>query len=223
MSFWAVWSVRKKREMKKPRETREIEGVKERILDMALDIIVGEGYASLTMRRLASRLNMTAPNIYNYYKSKDEIYIHLVIRGFRMLSDIMQDVIDRYKDPAKRAKQLARAYLSFGLKNSGYYNIMFTYSTPKYNDFIGTALEKLSEVEYRISMQIVDSVLKEIALLTGREEIDESTTTNLVGLWSILHGMVSLFNSNIIQYTTDNPEVMYNRLIDAYLVKLNIK
>jgi hypothetical protein len=38
---------------------------------------------------------------------------------------------------------------------------MFTYPTPKYNDYVGTALEKLSEVEYRISMEIVDFVMRE--------------------------------------------------------------
>jgi AcrR family transcriptional regulator len=209
--------------MKKPRELKEIEVVKGRILDVALDIIVGEGYGNLTMRRLASKLNMTAPNIYNYYKSKDEIYIHLVIRGFNMLNNIMQDVIIKYKEPGERAKQLARAYLSFGFKNTGYYNIMFTYPTPKYNDFIGTALEKLSEVEYRISMQIVDFVLKEIATFTERREADESVRIDLVGVWSMLHGMVSLYNSKIINYTTGNPEDMYNSLIDAFLAKLNFK
>jgi AcrR family transcriptional regulator len=209
--------------MKKPRERNEIEGIKERILDVALDIIVNDGYGNLTMRRLASKLNMTAPNIYNYYKSKDEIYIHLVIRGFNMLNNILQDVIIKYKEPGERAKQLAKAYLSFGFKNSGYYNIMFTYPTPKYNDFIGTALEKLSEVEYKISMQIVNFVLKEIAILTKRKEADESVLIDLIGAWSMLHGMVSLYNSKIINYTTVNPEDMYNSLIDSRLGKLNIK
>jgi AcrR family transcriptional regulator len=209
--------------MKKPREFKEIEGIKGRILDVALDIIVNDGYGSLTMRRLASRLNMTAPNIYNYYKSKDEIYIHLVIRGFDMLYNILQNVIIKYKKPGERARHLARAYLAFGLKHSGYYDIMFTYPTPKYNDYIGTALEKLSEVEYRISMQIVDFVMKEIAAFTGKNEVDESTRVDLIGVWSMLHGMVSLYNSKIISYTTVNPEDMYNSLIDAFLSKLIIK
>jgi AcrR family transcriptional regulator len=209
--------------MKKPRELKEIEVIKGKILDVALGIIVGEGYGNLTMRGLASKLNMTAPNIYNYYKSKDEIYIHLVIRGFNMLNNIMQDVIIKYKEPGERAKQLAKAYLSFGFKNSGYYNIMFTYPTPKYNDFIGTALEKLSEVEYGISMQIVNFVLKEIAVLTVRNETDESVRIDLVGVWSMLHGMVSLYNSKIINYTTVNPEDIYNTLIDSLLAKLKIR
>lgn len=209
--------------MKKPREFKEIEGIKGRILDVALDIIVNEGYGNLTMRRLASKLNMTAPNIYNYYKCKDEIYINLVIRGFNMLNNILQDVIIKYKEPRVRVKQLAKAYLSFGFKHSGYYNIMFTYPTPKYNDYIGTALEKLSEVEYRISMQIVDFVMKEIAVFTEKKDVDESVRMNLIGVWSMLHGMVSLYNSKIINYTTVNPEDMYNSLIDAFLSKLNIK
>jgi AcrR family transcriptional regulator len=209
--------------MKKPRESKEIDGVKGRILDMALDIIVNQGYGSLTMRRLASGLNMTAPNIYNYYKSKDEIYIHLVIRGFDMLNKILQDVIIKYKSPVDRTRQLAKAYLAFGLKHSSYYDIMFTYPTPKYNDYVGTALEKLSEVEYRISMQIVDFMMKEIAAFTGKKEVDETVRVDLIGVWSMLHGMVSLYNSRIINYTTINPEDMYNTLIDAFLSKLNIK
>jgi AcrR family transcriptional regulator len=209
--------------MKKPRDLKEIECIKEQILDVALDVLVNEGYGNLTMRRLASKLNMTAPNIYNYYKSKDEIYIHLVIKGFNMFNNIMQDVIIRYKEPDERARQLAKAYLSFGFKNIGYYNIMFTYPTPRYNDYIGTSLEKLSEVEYRISIKIVDFVMKEIAELTKREKDDENVLLDLIGVWSMLHGMVSLYNSKIINYTTVNPEVIYNNLIDARLGNLNIK
>jgi len=209
--------------MKKPRNLKEIEKIKEHILDTALDVIVKEGYASLTMRRLGARLNMTAPNIYNYYKSKDEIYLNLVIRGFNMLNTMLKVIIDESTEPIERAKRLARAYIAFGLNNSSYYNIMFTYPTPKYNDFVGTALEKLSEVEYKISMGIVDFIVKEVAIFTGRNIEDSSVLLDVVGIWSMLHGMVSLYNSHIIIYTTGNPEEMYNSLIDSFLEKINIK
>lgn len=209
--------------MKKARETKEIEKLKEHILDTALDVIVKDGYASLTMRRLATRLNMTAPNIYNYYKSKDEIYLNLVIRGFNMLNSKLKKIIDQGMDPLERSRKLAREYIAFGFNNSSYYNIMFTYPTPKYNDFIGTALEKLSEVEYKLSMDIVNFIIREIALYTGRKEDAPEVRLDLVGIWSMLHGMVSLYNSRIIVYTTGTPEEMYNNLIDSFLAKLNIK
>jgi AcrR family transcriptional regulator len=209
--------------MKKPRELEEIKVIKERILDAALDVIVKEGYSSLTMRRLATRLSMTAPNIYNYYRSKDEIYINLVIRGFSMLNVILKEIIDEASEPYSRAKKLAKAYITFGINNSSYYDIMFTYPTPKYNDFIGTALEKLSEIEYKLSMGIVDFVIKEIASFTGKKHTDKDVRLDLIAVWSMLHGMVSLYNSRIIEYTTDNPNDIYDSLIDAFLTRLNFK
>jgi AcrR family transcriptional regulator len=80
--------------MKKPRDIKEVEGIQGRILQAALGIIVQEGFPALTMRRLASTIGMTAPNIYNYYKSKDELYITLVIQGFEMLQRELMAVYD---------------------------------------------------------------------------------------------------------------------------------
>lgn len=209
--------------MKKPREIEKIEQIKELILDTALDVIVKEGYVNLTMRKLASSLNMTAPNIYNYYKSKDEIYISLMVRGFNMLNSTLKNIIDVCDEAPERARRLAKAYILFGINNSSYYNIMFTYPNPQYNDFIGTALEKISELEYRQSMEIVDFLLREIASFSGRNKNDASVHLDLIGIWSMLHGIISLYNSHIIVYTSRNPEEIYSSLIDSFLQKLNIK
>ena len=57
------------------RSLEEVDAVRERILDCALKILVKNGYESLSMARLGSKMNMTAANIYNYYASKDELLI----------------------------------------------------------------------------------------------------------------------------------------------------
>lgn len=205
--------------MKKARDSKEVEGVRERILEAALGVIIQDGFPAFTMRRLASRIGMTAPNIYNYYKNKDELYITLVIRGFEMLHAELTAVCDRTADPRQRAVDLARAYLAFGLQHSRYYDIMFTYPTPKYHDYIGTPLEKLSETEYRISMDIVRLALEVVTAFLGTptDPADETVLMRFIAAWGMLHGMISLYNSKIVSYTTPDPEAMYEKLITEFL------
>jgi len=205
--------------MKKPRDVNEKKNVQGRILEAALDIIVQEGFPSLTMRRLASRIAMTAPNIYNYYKSKDEIYISLVIQGFEILQRELKSVYEALEDPVERGAALARAYINFGLKHSSYYDIMFTYPTPKYDDYVGTPLEKLSNVEYRISMDIAALAVNAVKSLLSDEMArdEEAVQMRFIAAWSLLHGMISLYNSKVVQYTIKEAEAMYEKMIDEFL------
>lgn len=205
--------------MKKTRDINTIKDIQERILGAALDIIVQEGFPALTMRRLASKIGMTAPNIYNYYKSKDELYISLVIRGFEMLRRELTSVYDKHDDPVERGAALARAYINFGLKHSSYYDIMFTYPTPKYDDYVGTPLEKLSEIEYKISMDIVALAMKAVTALTDKKNApdDQKIQMRFIAAWSALHGMISLNNSKVVQYTVQDSEAIYEKIISEFL------
>ena len=205
--------------MKKPRDANEIKNIQTRILEAALDIIVQEGYPALTMRRIASKIGMTAPNIYNYYKSKDELYISLVIQGFEILQRDLTSVYEAHQDPVERGAALARAYLDFGIKHSSYYDIMFTYPTPKYNDYVGTPLEKLSEVEYKISMDIATLALNVVKSLMSKELAadDEKVQMYFIAAWSMLHGMISLYNSKVVRYTIQDTEAIYEKMIPEFL------
>lgn len=205
--------------MKKPRDVKEIKNIQNRILEAALNIIVQEGYPALTMRRIASKIGMTAPNIYNYYKSKDELYISLVIQGFEILQQELTSVYEAHQDPVERGAALARAYINFGLKHSSYYDIMFTYPTPKYNDYVGTPLEKLSEVEYKISMDIATLALNVVKSLMSKELAadDEKVQMYFIAAWSMLHGMISLYNSKVVRYTIQDTEAIYEMMIPEFL------
>jgi AcrR family transcriptional regulator len=205
--------------MKKSRDINTIKNIQERILEAALDIIIQEGFPALTMRRIASRIGMTAPNIYNYYQSKDELYISLVIKGFEMLHRELVSVYDAHDNFVERGEALARAYIDFGLKHSSYYDIMFTYPTPKYDDYVGTPLEKLSEVEYQISMDIVSLALNAVKSLMSRELVADEQNVQMyfIAAWSMLHGMISLYNSKVVRYTMQDTDAMYEKLITEFL------
>jgi len=199
--------------MKRARKEKEVEQVRQTILEGALEIIVNEGFDSLTMRRLGQRLGMIAPNIYNYFSGKDALYIPLVIKGFEMLHGDLTAAFRSSEDSIARAEAMIRAYIRFGMNKPRYYDIMFTRPTPKYNDYIGTPHEKLSEIEYRISMEIADLVLQVTEAVLGQSDDIEMTRMRVIQMWSLLHGMVTLHNSQVVSYVVEDAEAVYDIIV----------
>src|SRR5688572_32521462 len=59
------------------------------ILAAAISLYRHEGYGAVTMRAIAQQLGFTAPAIYNYFLSKEEIFLALQARGLHMLADVV--------------------------------------------------------------------------------------------------------------------------------------
>jgi AcrR family transcriptional regulator len=203
--------------MKKPRKPEAVEKIKNAILDRALEIIAREGLDNLTMRNLAGRLKMTAPNIYNYYSGKDEIYLCLVVQGFEMLQAVLQEARDSHKGKKEKGRAMIEAYIQFGITHSRYYDIMFVLPTPKYNDYRGTPYEQLSATELRISMEIADMAAQAIRELYDQPAEEDFVTRRLIQVWSLLHGMISLHNSKVAIYVADDLATIYSRTIDELM------
>jgi AcrR family transcriptional regulator len=66
------------------RQQRYRDATRRAILDAALQLFVVDGYATVSMRSIASRVGYTAGAIYSYFSSKDEIFFALADEGFRL-------------------------------------------------------------------------------------------------------------------------------------------
>ncbi len=53
---------------------------REEILDHAMDLIIDEGIAALTMKKVAERVGFTEPAMYRHFRNKQDLVIHLVRR-----------------------------------------------------------------------------------------------------------------------------------------------
>lgn len=201
---------------KTPRKAEEIAGIRAKILSAALDIIVSEGFINLSMRKLASRLGMTAANIYNYFNNKDEIYILVRARGFEMLSQNMDKVYDKEKDPHARLEGMIRSYIDFGISNPDYYKIMFNGNSPKYLDYVGTPMEDVAAEERRSSLRAM-----EIALTAIRDAVKCHDETELmhhtIKLWIMINGIVNLYNSIGLRQVFSQVDIAVKRITEEVI------
>jgi AcrR family transcriptional regulator len=55
------------------------------ILDAALELFVADGYASVSIRNIAAKVEYSPGAIYSYFPSKDAIFFALAEEGFRIL------------------------------------------------------------------------------------------------------------------------------------------
>ena len=55
------------------------------ILDAALELFVADGYAQVSMRNIAAKVDYSPAAIYSYFPSKDDIFHALAVEGFRLL------------------------------------------------------------------------------------------------------------------------------------------
>lgn len=198
---------------KAPMTKEEVENTRGRILDTALDIIIREGFNNLSVRKIASRLGVTATTIYNYYTNKNEINLMIRIRGFEKLYDLLTRHAAPFNDNEKKLKAMVRAYIEFGLTNPSYYDIMFNLHTPKYLDYVGTDIESLAYTEKQNALKCLYLFIESISAyipFKGKKK-DQFVLYQVVKFWSDLHGLITLTNSRLFHEVLEDVDTFIQK------------
>lgn len=107
----------------KQRQDRKA-ATRNRILEAARELLLAEGVAGFSMRKLASRIGYTATAIYFHFPDKDSLLTELVDSQFTTF----RRNFDRFQaepDPVERLRKMAIAYLDFALRHPDHYRFMF--------------------------------------------------------------------------------------------------
>ncbi len=188
---------------KKPRTQEEIEQVKQNILNKALELINEDGYDNFTMRKLAKKLDMTATPIYQYYKNKDELYLAVLTQGFEELYNNVSEIYNLTNDPMERLKLMCYEHIKFGIYNANFYNIMFVFDLPKYNDYVKTPIENAAFLEYESAIKVRDiweKIIVESGIIKDCNIRSEKVYIAILNFLCSMHGFITFLNNNVIEY-----------------------
>jgi len=105
------------------RRAREKENLRRAILDAARDLFEGSDYQSVSIRKIADRIEYSPTAIYLYFKDKREIVLSLMQEGFHLLEQRLQAVDDG--DLLSRMYRASEVYMQFALDEPKYYKLMF--------------------------------------------------------------------------------------------------
>jgi AcrR family transcriptional regulator len=202
------------------RKTRQKQALRERILDAARRIVVREGFAALSMRKIADAIEYSPATLYLYFASRDEIARALCTEGYAQLLATFEPLA-QIADPAERLKAMAHAYVGFGVAHPQTYRLIFMEDPTYLSAALGAAPEAEqgagSEPDKRTD-QHLDSQAQTVAPLINPAASDDSSDaamhlmvsaldelkaagrlrTSADGavfsqvLWATLHGIVAL-------------------------------
>ncbi|NUR86144.1 MAG: TetR/AcrR family transcriptional regulator [Nonomuraea sp.] len=157
------------------------DAVRAAVLDTATHLLVSEGVAALTVRRIAAEAGCSTKVIYTLFGGKDGLVEALWLEGFARFERALSSLADR---PLDRLLDLGVAYRSYALSQPDYYRVMFLGAVPGFLP----STDALSAAK-RTFQILVDSVAACVAegSLRGApaEEIADL-------LWMAVHGATSL-------------------------------
>lgn len=108
----------------KERHDRERQAVTDSILDAARELFLAEGYPSVSIRKIAERIEYSPAAIYSYYPSKDDIFLALAEEGFLRLNAKVGSAMVT-GDPLEDVRACWWAFYEFSKEQPEYFLLMF--------------------------------------------------------------------------------------------------
>jgi AcrR family transcriptional regulator len=200
------------------RKERQRATLQQQILNAAREITIRDGFAALTMRKIADAIEYAPGTIYLYFENRDQIAIQLCRQGYQELLECLQPTAT-ISDPRDRLRAIASAYIDFGLTNTATYRLIFM-EDPK---FTNAALAEVpidsSDGAGMRSFQLLVTIFDDMKA-ERRLSIDADSARLAEIFWTSLHGILSL-KLTFPGFLTTPSEELVTTMTDTFLAGLS--
>lgn len=167
----------------KERRERERQGIRDGILAAAREVASGEGWRSVTIRKIAGRIEYSPPVIYEHFESKDGILLELMRMGYAEQLGAVEAAAKSASGPEEALLDMARAWLDFAFRSPDLYQVMYGLGGVPFSP-----AETRKEGEKIVGP--VERVIRKIPRKDGKTIEDAEGKVTL--LWATVHGLVAL-------------------------------
>jgi AcrR family transcriptional regulator len=175
------------------RRAREKVELRQKILDAASQLFVEEGFGSVSIRKIADRIEYSPATIYLYFKDKTDLLSSLCWETFSGLKAQLDCLEKEQGDPIAGLRKGLRSYIEFGIAHPNHY--LLTFCTPM--DHTGQEKNEDFQETNRIGLETFDHLRRALdrCRRAGRLAFDDLETTSQV-VWTFIHGTTSLLILN---------------------------
>jgi AcrR family transcriptional regulator len=208
----------------KERRDRERQELRQAILIASRDIAAREGWQSVSMRKVAERIEYSPPTIYEHFTSKEALLIELMREGFRLLMERVRAGNSTSASPEVRIMAVALAYWEFAWDYPELYQVMHGLGgVPFCFDVVIEEAESAPNLptseqfplEAKAVFQFTMDAIKELA--DGGEQDCDQREASVYILWATLHGLVALTMAGRIDGGRAQAAGLVERAVHAFL------
>jgi AcrR family transcriptional regulator len=172
----------------KERKERQRREVRSRILLATREIASSEGgWLSVTIRKIAERIEYSPPVIYEHFDSKEEILRELLRIGYAEQLEAVESARKAAAGPEEAVFGIMRAYLRFAFGSPDLYQVMYGLGGVSFSALSATEAQRGGERIGDEAGKAIEKILSKYGKEEARDVNDEVTR-----LWSTAHGLVAL-------------------------------
>jgi AcrR family transcriptional regulator len=165
----------------KDRILRQKEETRTNILEAAYAIVKEEGWQGLSMRKIADKIEYTAPIIYEYFSNKDAILNELTGKGFIKLSKELQEAKAKFEKPEDQLEAMWMAYWDFAFTDTEMYQVMFGVQMNCCSDRCSAA-----EGPYKLFTAVIAEIMK------NSNPSEDIIKQKYFTFFSVIHGLIAI-------------------------------
>jgi AcrR family transcriptional regulator len=231
--------------MQAERRDRRRKEAKEEIKDTARELLAEKGASGLSLRGIAKRMGMTAPALYHYFGSVNDLITALIFDGFTQLAEAVEqadrDVISRR--PAERLAAVAHDVRRWALEHPTDFQLLYGNPIPTYEQpteltypaarrsFIVTATIFAEAIdrgeidlpeEYRHLPPEIERSLDELTRVDGHDLAHQALYLAAIS-WARLHGHIALELFHLIQPVISDVDALFAHEVDALIHQVGLE
>jgi AcrR family transcriptional regulator len=181
-------------------------GLRDRLVDVGVDLVAQEGAQALTLREIARRAGVSHGAPRRYFPTHLELLSAIARRGFAELAERTTAATGGgTAAPREQLTALGRVYLEFAVDSRGMYELMFRH------DLLESGHLGLRDTSLPLFGRLVE--------LVGRARPDADARLVAGALWANLHGIAQLWGWGSLQLATgaDDFVPLLRSALDAHL------
>jgi len=198
------------------RKQREKDSRIKQIQDIAADLFYRKGYAETSLDEIARQAEISKATIYLYFKSKDDLYYHIVEPALAELSRRLIRIADNRTEPADvTVKKIIDATMEVFFNDAGAYHLVSSYNAAVFKRLLpknrldnlkGLMKSNLSQMERAIERGVEQGLF---------EKVDAKVVSIIV--WNCFMGIIQYQENRMDAGRTDYRRNTIVRAVDLFL------
>ena len=142
------------------RKEREKEHRKEEILGAAQKVFFDKGLPTATMDEIAEAAELSKGTLYLYYKSKEDLYLGVMMRGMQTLYTEYESLAASPDSPLRKIIKLSELYTAFFASNRKFFRMFHFLQMPQFHKQVSEEMQQYCGVETRRLWDLVIGIMK---------------------------------------------------------------
>jgi TetR/AcrR family transcriptional regulator len=173
------------------RKQREKEARQKAIIDAAEAVIFSKGYDQATMDEIAAQAELSKGTLYLYFKSKEQLYMSIVQRGFELQQRLFREALNSGRNGLEKVRAIGEAWLRFYRDYPNYFNATMYYESLQLDTESVDEITALCMVEGHSTHQMLIGAIDEGKADGSIRNRHDSVKIAMV-LWATATGLLQL-------------------------------